>query len=251
MAIINKWYKVIVDGELIGVVTNQNFARYSETSHRMHVCDVQEGQYAIVNDMYYHDQWMFSPNPEMQVAYQDALVLPISEKEYSILVNPSAEPIESIEIASDIAVKESRVVPGAEETIEYVRKLKLEELSKECEKEIENGFSLVLADGASHHFSMSLRDQLNLQDLQKAVLNGDDLIYHADGELMQFYSTEDANAILLSARNWKQYNMALYNSMKSWINELEDIYAIKRITYDSAIPEQYCTAVLQSLALVV
>ena len=65
---------------------------------------------------------------------------------------------------------------------------------------------------------------------------------------MQFYSQEDAQDILIGANKWRSYNQALYNSLKNWINNLTDIETINKITYDSSIPEEYCSVVLLSLS---
>ena len=54
--------------------------------------------------------------------------------------------------------------------------------------------------------------------------------------------------ILSAAQRWKSYNIALYNSLKNWVNHINNIEAIDAVKYDSDIPEEYCTIVLQTLA---
>lgn len=248
MAYIKEWFKVIKDGEFIGAVTDQSFARYSEQSGRLHICKAIDGQYAVVNDRYFHDDWMLPVNPKSYVDYEDAKVVSIREKEYDILNTDEEVPVknETVKIpAEEISVKVSKI---DEPTIEFVRKKKLIELSAACKKDIEDGFSLVLSDGASHHFSMSIEDQLNLADLQRALDSNEDPVYHADGELMQFYSREDAQDILSVANKWKTYNQALYNSLKNWVNNLTDIEQVNNVSYDSSIPEEYCSVVLLTLS---
>lgn len=248
MAYIKEWFKVIKDGEFIGAVTEQSFARYSERSGRVHICQAIDGEYVIVNDRYFHDDWMLPVNPKSYMDYEEATVVSIDEKEYDILVAGEEPPVknETVEIPAEEISK--KVSETEEITVEFVREKKLKELSATCEKAIEDGFSLVLSDGASHHFSMSIPDQLNLTNLQRALDSGEDPIYHADGELMQFYSQEDAQDILIGANKWRTYNQALYNSLKNWINNLTDIETINEITYDSSIPEEYCSVVLLSLS---
>lgn len=250
MALIMEWFKIIKDEKFIGAVTDQSFARYSPKSGRIHICKAIDGQYVVVDGKYYRDEWMLPLDPNSYAEWEPAKVVSISEKEYNILVD--VEPGEPIVVErllnaepEDIpakAPKEEEVV-----TVEYVRTRKLGQLSVKCNAMIENGFDLVLSDGVTHHFSLTVQDQLNLIDLQKALNEGNDLIYHADGELTQFYGEEDARAILAGATKWKQYNMTLYNSLKNWINSLEDISVIDAIDYDSEIPEKYCTIVLQML----
>lgn len=248
MAYIKEWFKVIKDGEIVGAITEQSFARYSEKSGRIHICKAIEGQYAILNDRYFHDDWMLPINPESYMDYEEATVISISEKEYDILSAGGEMPVENetVKIPAEENVK--KLSETEEVTVEFIRNKKLKELSSACEKDIENGFSLVLSDGASHHFSMTQNDQLNMMNLQLALYGGRDLIYHADGELTQFYSGADAMDILEGASRWSQYNRARYNSLKNWINNLTDIQLIDSITYDSDIPEEYCSTVLLTLS---
>lgn len=249
MAIIAEWFKVICKDQFIGAVTDQSFARYSEKSGRVHICRAIDGQYIIVNDRYYRDSWMLPVSPDSPVEYELATVVSIPESEYDILSRNTSLPKTETPVL-DTGVSEKSADPKNTDipTINFVRKRKLEELSAECRKSIEDGFSLVLSDGASHHFSMSIPDQLNLVNLQRALDSNEDPVYHADGELMQFYSREDAQDILIGANKWTTYNQALYNSLKNWINNLTDIETIDKITYDSSIPEEYCSVVLTTLS---
>lgn len=248
MAFVNKWFKVIQNDKLIGTVTDQSFARYSEKSGRLHICRAIEGQYLLLNDKYYRDDWMLGENPNANVKYDKARIIAIRESEYDILQNPSHEPVKH-EIVKIPAEKISKKVSKtAEVTIDFVRARKLNELGISCTKSIEQGFSLVLSDGASHHFSMTAYDQLNLLQMEIAFNNGStDILYHADNELMQYYGEDDVRYILSAAKRWKEYNLALFNSFKNWINNLNDLAEIDRITYESEIPEKYCTDVLTTL----
>ena len=250
MAYITEWFKVIQDGQLIGVATDQSFARYSSKSGRVHICKAIEGQYLVLNDKYYRDDWMLAVDPECYIEYENATVISIKEKEFDILNKLDySEPINATQLINtepeDIPVKAPKETEVA--TIDAVRKWKLAELSIECELAIENGFSLVLSDGATHHFSLSFEDQINLLHLERAMSINGDLIYHADGELMQYFSEEDAQMVIEGAKRWKLYNTTLYNSLKNWINDIDNIEDLEAVKYDSAIPEKYCTTVLQTL----
>ena len=248
MAIISEWFKIIENETVIGTATNLDFARYSEKSGRVHICKAIEGQYVVVNGKYYRDDWMLATSKDSYVDWSPAVVVSIPEAEYDIL-NRGDESETKIVNTEKTGTDISEKVFTHDETVtlDFVRKRKLSELSSECERSIENGFDLVLGDGVSHHFSLTIQDQLNLLDLQKALNEGNDLVYHADGELAQFYGEDDARDILIGATKWKQYNIVLYNNLKHWINSIEDISVIDAIKYDSVIPNEYCTAVLQTL----
>ena len=249
MANIHEWFKVIQDGELIGTVTNLSFAKYIPETGRLLICDAIDGQYLVLNDRFYRDSWMLPVNKDADVEFETATILSIPEKEYVLLSTPEEEHepivVDNTPEKEDISAKAPTEADTA--TIEYVRKKKLEELSATCEEVIKDGFSLVLADGASHHFSMSIEDQINLINLELALDRHEDTIYHADGELSQYYSEEDARSIVNGAHKWSMYNRALFNSFKNWINNIEDIYEIGSITFDSEIPDEYCTDALQTL----
>ena len=249
MAYINEYFKIEKEGTFIGTATDQNFARYSEKGKRVLICQAVDGEYVICNDRYYRDDWMLPLKKESYAQYENAKVSSITKQEYDIL----AKGLDSTpEIRNDEKEEpEANVSAGvsySEATAEFVRNRKIQELSDICNKIIEDGFSLVLSDGASHHFSMSMRDQINLITLQQALMFGHDMIYHADNELEQFYSAEDALMILDGSRKWKNYHIALFNSFKNWIKQLNDISVINSITFDSEIPEEYCTSVLISLS---
>lgn len=247
MAYIQQWFKVIVNSVIIGTTTDQSFARYSEKSGRIHICNAMDGQYIVLNDHFYRDSWMLPPNPDDHTEFEEATVISINEKEYDILSKTDVDKPINVVQTDEPKIIEKPLKQEDIVTIEFVRNRKLDELKTACEKAIVDGFDLVLSDGVSHHFSMSLQDQMNLIDLQRALDLNEDPVYHADGELMQFYSVEDAQDILIGATKWKNYHIALFNSLKNWINSVDDMEVIDSIKLDSEIPEQYCTVVLQNL----
>ena len=248
MALITEYFKIIRDGELVGTATDLDFARYIPESRRVHICQALSGQYAMADNVFYHDDWMLPVDPESYLDYTDAKVISIPKTEYDILQRAEEGIVknETVKIpGEEISKKLSET--GAV-TLDVVRSSKLHQLSAACAKAIENGFSLVLSDGASHHFSMTSNDQLNLLEMEMSLAaNGDSVPYHADGELTQYYGEADAKDILAASKRWKQYNLAYYNSLKNWISHLTDLETIDGITYESDIPEEYCSAVLIDL----
>lgn len=128
-----------------------------------------------------------------------------------------------------------------------IRVDKLQELSAECNAVIISGVDVQLADG-THHFSMSVEDQLNLMSLQAMVTAGQtEVAYHADGEPCRFFTAEEFASLVATATNWKLYHESYYNSMRVYINALEDADTISGITYGDPVPEEYQTDVLKLL----
>lgn len=126
--------------------------------------------------------------------------------------------------------------------------MKIKEMSGICESTITNGFDIVLSDGKSHHFSLSVQDQLNLITLSTMLASGEEYIpYHADGELCKAYSLEDASAIITTATNFKTYHITYFNSLKAYINSLKSIKTVSAVTYGMEIPDKYKSEVLTAL----
>ena len=134
--------------------------------------------------------------------------------------------------------------------IAAVRQEKLKELSAACNASIIAGVDVEL-NGVRYHFSLKTEDQLNLMSLQAMVMSGQtEVPYHADGEECRFYTVEEFTAITAAATNWKLYHESYYNSMRSYINAVEDAEIINAISYGDAVPVEYQTAVLQQLIAV-
>ena len=145
-----KYYKIILDSNIIGVSTSDNCLRF-QTKHEMleHVGD-EQAEYIECMSQLYHGQWM-QPVKTDKYNYIIADVVSIGEQEYNILV-PAVEtapvPVEEEEEEIVIPVDVSPDI-----TLEYVRASKINEMSTVCHNTIENGFDLELRDEV-HHFSL-------------------------------------------------------------------------------------------------
>ena len=128
-------------------------------------CTEQEAQYIDYDGELYHDSWMYKPVTDAY-DYTEAQVIEIDEQEYNTLY-------EAIETGEEIIIDEEPEPEPDEQhidetevvTVEYVRSRKIAEMSKICEQTIIAGFDATLSDGQTHHFSLTLQDQLNLVTL--------------------------------------------------------------------------------------
>lgn len=128
-----------------------------------------------------------------------------------------------------------------------IRADKLAELSAACNASIISGVDVQLADGM-HHFSLGIEDQLNLMSLNALIMAGQtEVAYHADGESCRFFAAPEFALLTAAATNWKLYHESYYNSMRAYINALEDADAICNITYGDPVPADYQTDVLKLL----
>lgn len=242
------FYKLISGETFVGIVTQHDFLRYQQKHRILLSCDEEEAQYVQYEGKLYRDNWMVAVNTDTLI-YDTVSVIAIDESEYGILLDAISTGKE-IEVPAEEEIAPD--VPETEEqpdvTIEYVRNMKIAEMSYICNKAIENGFDVTLSDGKEYHFSLTTQDQLNLITLSTMVASGENAIpYHADGELCKFYSAEDVTAMLAAATAYKVYHVSYFNALKMYIEALPTIEDVGLIQYGVEIPEEYQSDVLRTL----
>lgn len=242
------YYKLISGTNIVGIVTSLDFRRFQKKHRIILICDEQSAQYVQYKDILYHDNWMLPITSDLY-EYESAEVIQVDEQEYNTL-KAALETEDEIVIKPETPVEEEPeyVDPNEVITVDYVKSVKIAEMSNTCNKVITNGFDVVLSDGNSYHFSLTTQDQLNLITLSSMVANGETQIpYHADGELCRFYSAEDINIIITTATQFKTYQISYFNALKAYIESLDDMNEIGAITYGVDIPAEYQSDVLKAL----
>lgn len=254
-----KYYKLINESVFVGIASSDDFRKF-QLKHRLLLRSNEEhGSYVCYNNQYYRDRWMVPVNNNF-IKYTEVDVIEIDEEEYTALASAieNNEEIE-VEVQQEEPIDEQpfeEIVdkPDVEEEVdpdiamEFVRSSKIKEMSYTCRKAITDGFDLTLSDNVSHHFSLTVQDQLNLLTISSEVLSGEtEVIYHADGEVCKYYSVEDATAIVNAATNHKTYHTTYYNSLKAYINSLNGITEISNIEYGIEIAEEYQSDILKTL----
>lgn len=125
---------------------------------------------------------------------------------------------------------------------------KISEMSVACNDAIVSGVDVVLSDGNTHHFSLSIEDQLNLISLQGMVSSGAEAVpYHADGEECCYYSADDFTAIATAATEWKLYQESYFNSLRAYIQSMETMEELLAVEYGMKVPLEYQTDVLRQI----
>ena len=241
-----RYYKIIMNNKFVGIGTTIDLRKFQKKNKIFLSCDESEAQYIQCGKGMYHAMWML---PVTTDTYFVADVMEIQQNEYNILLS-AIESNEEIQVLPDEDVN-NEVDDIKEEdtlTIDYVKESKIKEMKLSCNKMITEGFDIKLSDGKSHHFSLTLQDQLNLITSYQMVLDGIETIpYHADGELCKYYSVTDMDQIVGRANSFKIYHVAYFNSLKSYINSLQDTNEIANITYGDDIPTKYQSEVYISL----
>lgn len=242
-----RYYKLINNNEFVGIGTSLDMRRFQKKHGIFLVCDESEAQYMQCNGAIYRATWML-PADSNAKEVPVIQITEISQEEYEALYN-AIRSNKQIEIEQEEPEQETtNENDGTDITIDYVKEAKVKEMKTECNKMITNGFDVELSDNQSHHFSLTVQDQLNLITSSQMVADGAETIpYHADGELCKYYISEDMEKIIAKANAFKTYHVAYFNSLKTYIGSLRSMTKVAAITYESSIPSKYQSEVYIAL----
>lgn len=234
----DKFYKLVHEGNFIGVCTSSEFCRFQKKRRILLLCDENLGQYVSYKDTLYRDSWMV-PVTSDSIDYINCSIIEISKDVYNTL-HRAIKSNENIEIEAEVIPEVEAEVVNEDNTLEFVKSSKISEMKSICNKSITNGFDVVLSDGNNHHFSLTVYDQLNLLSMM-AYGNNSNIFYHADGEHTTIYSADDAKLIFDKFMNLKTYHTTYFTAIKDYINSLTDIDIINKVEYGMEIPGFYFT----------
>lgn len=247
-----KYYKLISDNNFIGAITSNNFVSENSRTHWLLSSNEEYGQFVIYQNNVYRDYWMAPIIDNSLIDFTNVKIIEIHEDEYDIYIEainnnqPIYDDEPNIRLQSELIIPEQANENDAA-SIDFIRTSKINEMSRACNQVIENGFDVEIG-GETHHFSLTVQDQLNLITLSSMAAQGMDQIpYHADGELCKFYTAAEINIIVNQATAWKTYHTTYYNALKAYINSLQTIEEIGAITYGTQLPEEYQTDVYRAL----
>jgi len=129
--------------------------------------------------------------------------------------------------------------------IETLKLNKIDEMDKTCHQVIEEGFDIELEDGEEHHFSLKDEDQVLIQALKLKVEKGETFLpYHANGELCRIFTANEVIALNTMMEQVITYNTTYFNSLRNFIQHLDNRDTINSIEWGSEIPAQYKSEVL-------
>ena len=232
-----RYYKIIKDNDtFIGVITEKDFRKYQKENNILLVSDSNNADYVRFENFLYRDRtWMPPIEKNDKYKYEDVDIINITDEEYNTLLNAIKRNEEIKVITEEEIVEETKDV-----TIDYVKDVKILDMSIKCNETIINGFNITLSDGNLYHFSLSIEDQINLLNINNTINNSNDkIIYHADGERCRYFSREDMKMIIDKALKFKTYHTTYFNGLKSYIQSLNDIITINNITYGIKLPDKF------------
>lgn len=240
-----KYYKIMTfENKIIGAVSSSDFVRYSPIGHSYIRCNETKGEYVVFDGITYRAAWMAPCKTDR--AYIEAQVIEISEEEYQIFMDAIEHNEEIPDENEDIPPLPEPTDDIQQETLEFIRSSKLNEMSYICRTTIESGIDFDIR-GETRHFSLTTQDQLNLMSAQTMAQTQTLIPYHADGEETDFYTNEEINSLAEAVAAFKVQHTTYYNSLKTYINALETIEEISAITYGVEIPDEYKSDVLKVL----
>lgn len=231
-------FKTVCDGTVIDVFLDDPVWVRQAGPIRVR-CDSDQAQGLVSSDS--NTTYQLIDRPSMDGADQMQKV--------SVISVPAAEATALLEALGSGPVPEPEPTPEPEDNaLEVVRENTITKMSAACNAAITAGVDVTLSDGQTYHFSLALEDQLNLLSLQGMLTAGAEAVpYHADGEECRYYSAEDFSAIAQAATMWKLYQESYYNSLRSYIRDMETMAELLAVTYGMEIPEAYQTDVLKGL----
>ena len=247
------FYKIIDNNNIIGVATEDNFRKFQRKHNIVIYSDVRQSQFIEYNYKYYRDTWLLPINTDA-ITCSLVSIIKIEEDEYNAL-------LDALKTQGEIEIEkiEDNLIPPVEPepvsinnndtiTIDFIKKQKINQMSKECHDTITNGVNVLLSDGKNHHFSLEVEDQLKIQALALKAQNGvQSLPWHEDNNYCVFYSAEDIMKLYQAMEDLQLFHTTYFNSLKMYIKSLETIEEINNITYGINIPVEYQSEVLQYL----
>lgn len=248
------FYKIIsANGQFIGIGTSYDLRQFQLKHKVLLRCGEKYAQYIECNSKLYHDSWMRSLNSN--IPYEISNVLRINEEEYSLLqqsIEVGEAPLEIEEYpsfaAEDKEPEPSTLTFDENATLEYIKQQKTKFLSNKCKNAIISGIDTTFPNNICEHFDLTVEDQLNLNTLRYKLNQGEEyFIYHSKGGSFTYYSKEEIQLIIETADKHILYHNAYFNSLKQYVNSLNDYIQVSKIEYGQEIPTLYKSEILKSL----
>lgn len=245
------FYKVVLNDKIVDVLENVVWVK-ENLRGRIVICGANEAVGVVSSDA--KTIWHIAGASHMaNHTFEDVKVVDIEEseaKELQTLLGLGGDVIDKdngIDVEFPDETEEPEEIPE-DATLNEVKRICLERLSNACQQVIFDGFTVVMTNETEKHFTLKIEDQLNLLSLSTLIASGVEAIpYHASGELCEYYSVEDMMRIITTATEFKTYHTSYFNSLKNWIESMEDITEIGSIAYGDPVPEEYRSVVLNEL----
>ena len=230
-------YKLISSGSVVDAVMTLRFVKYVPRLQAFLLCGERDAQGIMSHDD--DTCWHISGLPPFDVdGYTTVEVVETEDEEVEALIaalDANTEPIPIPEPATEIEVEEL-----GDDAMKILKQHCIAKMAAERELAVADGFNVELSDGASHHFSLTQDDHLNMLSLDKmrSVFDGK-IPYQADGEAAAVYTEEDFDAILLGASKCRATHFVYFKNLCAHIDSLADVKSLRAVFYGMKIPKAH------------
>ena len=132
-------------------------------------------------------------------------------------------------------------------TLDEVKEQKVAEMNVIQQDIIQNGIDVTLSDGTREHFSLTDRDQNDLDSLKDEVNEGREKIpWHVDDESIhcRYYSNEDMRTITTAAKRFVTYHVTYFRDLRIYIRSMNSNEDVETVYYGIFVPRKYQSEVL-------
>ena len=125
------------------------------------------------------------------------------------------------------------------ETLENVKTNKISELNTICNKMITDGVDVEI-DGKTEHFSYTLEDQANIDDIgEMAKTTKLGQSWHCDGGSCKIYALEDVIKLYMAQKMNKAPHITYTNQLKLYVGSLTNKDDVESVTYGQDLTGEY------------
>lgn len=239
-------YKIIANNKVTDVVKDPVWVKDGRNGFPVR-CDVKEACGIVGRD----EEVIFQIDgaPLMSQEYEKVSIADIEEQEYqklkTILEMDGTVNDETAEIEWP---KEPEPIEETNEDLMSVIERKIEILRELCQLAIEAGVDVVLGDGKTKHFDLTVEDQINLMFAKEAIAAGEtSILFKASGEDLCYYSPEDIALISVASARCIAYQRAYFESLRKWVQDAQSIVEVGQRHYGENVPEKYWSEVFKSM----
>lgn len=125
------------------------------------------------------------------------------------------------------------------ETLENIKTNKISELNTICNKMITSGVDVEI-DGKTEHFSYTLEDQANIDDIgEMAKTTKLGQSWHCDGGSCRIYALEDVIKLYMAQKMNKAHHITYTNQLKLYVGSLTNKEDVESVTYGQDLTGEY------------
>ena len=223
--------KLIKDEIIIDVLESPKFIRFLPTGH-IAMTDKRSAQGVIGSD----DKTIYSFAPVLGKQFSVVRMIDISTKEELSRLKSL------LSSGSNVSADEAPVAKAKKE--------KINNLSNQCKNIITAGFSVILSDGESHSFKLTVEDQLNLMMIENRLNAGDSVfIYHATNQPCKIFTRDDMYKIVFAFRLHVMYHTTYFNAAKQYITSLTRLEDINIFKYGDTVVDSVTDPIIKQILI--